>query len=216
MIETWLTSENPEPRLFSYDLWKKFLGEDDLFTGVVEEYRTKFSYRSNHIERFGFPILTNDSISTLSSYLKNMKVVDLGCGTGYLVWALKSKGVNIVGVDNFSSTYSSTGTFEKHQYAPAINADILGFDISSYDVVIMSWPDYGSPTAHSIAKKLKSGQIFIYQGEGYGGCTADDAFHDLVSDEAEFVEIEDVSELVNAGHVQFFGLHDRWFVYQKL
>lgn len=57
---------------------------------------------------------------------------------------------------------------------------------------------------------MKPGQMLVFEGEGEGGCTGDDAFFELLS--SSFAEHVAQSRRLNAGHVQFPGIHDRWSV----
>ena len=61
---------------------------------------------------------------------------------------------------------------------------------------------------------MRKNQIVIYQGEGFGGCTGDDQFHEyLFSD--NFVHLP-ITEVLDNFHVTFPTMHDRFYVYQKI
>lgn len=161
----------------------------------------------------GFPILTQECVFTLAKFLEGKRVIDVGCGSGYLTYHLKNCGVDIVGVDNYSSSYAH-GTMGRAKYIHNINCDAKDIDYSKYDVIILSWPDYNTTFAYEIISKLEPGQIIIYQGESWGGCTGDDYFHDFLNSTDRVIELEDVSNSLFEGHVRFSGIHDNWYVYQ--
>jgi hypothetical protein len=58
-------------------------------------------------------------------------------------------------------------------------------ELEKYDTFLCIWPPYNKPLAYNVFKKfleLNNVKTFIYIGEGYGGCTADDDFFDLIED----------------------------------
>lgn len=194
--------------LLSQTQWEHFLGN--------ASFEQTWNIREQHIKFLGFPIITKEVIFELASFLGEMKVADLGCGTGYISAALKARGVNIDAYDDYSSTYS-VGTMNNVQYCKVENVDYFNIDLDHYNAILMSWPDYDSDNAYKIASKMKSGQILIYQGEGKGGCTADDKFFDLILDETQFVELIDMYYVLGEYHVRFknIGIQDSWYVYRK-
>ena len=60
---------------------------------------------------------------------------------------------------------------------------------------------------------MKSGQYLIYQGEGCGGCTADENFFREL--EEKFQYFPRISSKLNDFHTQFEGIHDWWEIYRK-
>lgn len=60
---------------------------------------------------------------------------------------------------------------------------------------------------------MVSGQWLVYNGEGSGGCTGDDPYHELL--ETEFERFELFEDSLNENHVRFMSIYDRWYVYRK-
>lgn len=180
--------------------------------------------RDSYINKIGFVIYTEEVINVLSSLLKTKKVVEVGSGSGFLSRVLSSYGITVVAVDNNKSIYVMSRT-EGNRWGQIYQQDITK-DAVTYlkkvnkdappDVIIMCWPDYDSPFAHKIAKAMLPGQILIYQGEGHYGCTGDDSFHDFVDDDTLWESQQEIADQLNEHHVQFEGIHDRWYVYKKL
>jgi len=68
---------------------------------------------------------------------------------------------------------------------------------------------------------MSPGQTLIYQGEGRGGCTADDAFFQHLESvheetgESLWIPLQSLSQRLNECHFRFSGMHDRWQVWEK-
>jgi hypothetical protein len=168
-----------------------------------------FKIRDKYIKEVGFPIYTTELIDELVIILSKHKVVEVGCGTGFLSYTLQNNCVDITAIDDLSGRYCHED-FVWPRYTNIINADATEYDLSPFDAVIMSWPDYESPFACKIAQKLTHNQFLIYQGEGEGGCTGDDDFFHLVNNEFRRIE-----HSLNEATIQFHGIHDNWVIYQR-
>lgn len=177
-------------QLFPKEEWQKTLSD--------------YTIRRYHIDNYGFPIITLEVANILTEFLKDKSVVDLGCGSGYISAVLSKLGVaDITAVDNNERAWGKA-------YFDIVEEDMLEHDISSYDVVLLSWPDYCAPEAAKIAEKLTSGQILIFQGESRGGCTADEDFFKLINSD-KFLE-DELSIVLASYHARFWGIHDSWHV----
>ena len=69
------------------------------------------------------------------------------------------------------------------------------------------WPCYDNPWAYD-ALNAFSGEYVCYVGEGSGGCTATDDFHELL--DTKFNEVQ-----VDATVPQFWGVHDYLSVWHR-
>ena len=189
------------------------------------DVKNMFEQRCAYIQEYGFPIITAETASELYGLLKDQKTVDLGCGAGYLTYCLSRLGCDIIGVDNFSrsySEYSKGKSFEGskwHKSAPDRFKDASYTDPSflatlpDYDVVIMSWPDYLRDYTEVPLRHMKKGQVLIFEGEPQGGCCATDEYFNILK--KEFKELEAVSECLNRRHAVWRGVWDEWMVYMK-
>jgi hypothetical protein len=72
--------------------------------------------------------------------------------------------------------------------------------------LLLCWPPYDEPMAADCLSQY-SGDVLVYVGEGYGGCTGDDRFHDMLS--AEWKEVEHVCI------PQWSGIHDYLTIYRR-
>ncbi len=163
-----------------------------------------FDYR----HRYGFVVITNELINSLARVLQSHSVLDVGSGTGYLTYRLAQKGINIEAcdIDKTGDTYSFNKIWQLDHNKCATEI------MHNYSAVILSWPPYDESMALTIAEHVTT-QLFIYQGEWLGGCTADDAFFDYLTN--NFDEQPSLTKLLNEYHLQFMGVHDHWSVYRR-
>lgn len=182
----------------------------------------KITYHIRHfyVEKFSYCIHTQESINALCNIidcLKNAdeKILDVGCGTGYLTTLLENKGYDIKGIDNYSHEYYFDKTLINGSKT-FINENCIEYikkHKSDYKIFIMSWICYDSNHGYEFIKELPKGSILIYQGEFYGGCCANDQFFEYLN--FNFDELEYLSEKINSVHLQFEGIHDQWGIYVK-
>lgn len=177
----------------------------------LHDWHANHKLRERHISEVGFPILTIEVLEILVETLKGYRVVDVGCGTGYLSKQLQDRGVNVVPVDACNTSYSLHK--QGSRFTDITVTDALTMDLTVFDAVILSWPCYNEPFAFNVVEKMYPGQILVYQGEGWGGCTGDDNFHRVL--DSKFEEIEELDERLWKAHAQFDGIHDSWHVYVK-
>jgi hypothetical protein len=137
---------------------------------------TNFNLRNEYIKH-SFTILTHEFLLSLSNYCKRFnKISEVGCGSGWLTYWLRKYG---------TFTYSAIDDHKwqfkfYHKFVTKTNAIQYIKNDSSIDLIIMSWPDYDSPFAYNIWNNMHSGQYLLYIGEGPGGCTGNDLFHDAI------------------------------------
>ena len=164
--------------------------------------------RNLFIREHGFAMLTRETLDTLAGLLRG-RVLEVGAGSGYLGAALAERGVDIVVSDLGGERYAAFGL------GPVVRRDHEGDSLTllpgEFDAVVMSWPH--GRFAWEVASRMKPGQLLVYEGEGEGGATADEAFYAMLD---ESFEGQDAAErALNKHHVQFWGMHDRWWVLVK-
>lgn len=190
----------------SYDDWDRAFYFKEKNQTLINNEEFIFNYnamtsRSIFIERMGYCILTKEVIESLANILRNKKVLDACCGIGTLSYYLRREGIDIAPVD----------IQVKKGKLPIINRDSTEI-VENYEVILLVWPPYANPFAAKLVEKMKPGQVLIYQGEGYGGCTGDDRFHNLLYNMSFDSE---KSKLLNKFHIQWPRIHDEWFIYTK-
>ena len=149
-----------------------------------------------------------ENIDTLASLLKGKRVFDMGCGSGSLTYLLSNMGIDIDAYDLEEPTYCFDNS---HTYVYT-STDLTDICRVKPDVVILSWPDYDSGFAYRVATFCLLESIPIYYlGEGYGGWTGDDEFHDLLAN--AFTCDEDTSLLLNSTYRSYPCIYDKWSVF---
>ena len=155
---------------------------------------------------FMSPITEN--IDALAEELIDVGTVyDVGAGSGFLTKELVKRGVDIIGYDLPHSTYS---------YVPPDGLEIIATEDIALDItsgnpaaIILSWPDYDSQFSYDVGKAaLETNSTIYYLGEGKGGCTGTDNFHNLL--DYSFTE---VPTHLNDTYLVHAGIRDSWRKY---
>lgn len=191
-----------------------FFKERDYFNSSRDDFELKFALmtlRYSFVEQFGFVLLNEQLLNSVSDFLKDKSVCEIGAGTGWLSYQLQKKGVDIIPIDYKPGKDSEFG-FKK------LHTDILMTNGIDYlennfpEVVILSWPDYDTSFASDILKVLQKGQTLIYIGEHEGGCTGDDAFFELLQQKTELNET--MTDILQKKSLCWNGVHDTWYVFE--
>lgn len=214
IIDRTFTIDNNISTLPTIKELKEVIVSDDwnnvkiILDSVSSSYINRFSVRDNYIIH-SFLILNHEfllSIKKMVSDLNIKKISELSCGIGWFSYWLNKYNISIIdSVDNYSWKFKTK-----------INNWVTKQDSKEYvknnqdlDMFILSWP-YMDNVADNIWKSMKQGQYLLYIGEGYGGCTADDKFHELV----EYNKIKDSWGLQN-NFISFYAIHDYPVLYRK-
>lgn len=191
-----------------------------LIGGMPKEYYKEicntfnnWETRNEHTKNYSWPIVTKECADILGNLLQGRKVLDVAGGNGFITKLLRGRGVDIKLLDHIEISTAKTFYTRIDAHAPLdYSEDILTFDIKEFDAFILSWPCYDAGWAYEFIKRLKSGDVLIYQGESQGGCTADDAFYEYLYS-SKFQYEEDISDKLYENHVRFSGIHDNWNIY---
>ena len=171
--------------------------------------RRGLRYREEHIRTTGWSIITQETVNLLANIIRNKVVVEVFAGTGVVAHHLRPYCRRYHAYDNYS-THQVDG---QCRYPGVTKKNAFMAPVKDAGVIVMSWPEYDSPHAYRIARKMVPGQVLIYNGEGYGGCTGDDRFNDYLS--THFTPLTALNTALEETHVQFYGIRDRWCVYVK-
>jgi len=149
-------------------------------------------------------------IKEMVKFLKNKKVIEVGCGTGLWYKYLQYQGVNIKAIDNYSIDYKF-----RFKANGIINKNAIKYikkHKNSYDVILMIWPPYDHDFAYNIWKNMKKGTYLLYIGEGYDGACANDKFFNAV----EKYEINNkYIQNMQKYFVTFMGMYDDVYLFKK-
>ena len=168
------------------------------------DYLEIYKVRSEYIQRFGFAILTDSMIEAMRFH---NPIVEIGAGSAYWAFEMKKAGLDVIATEPYperSSRYANADwkmftDFEKLSGPRAA---------AKYEerTLLIVWPDYARDWAAKTLTFYKGPKV-IYVGEGSGGCTANDRFHNILE--------KDFKEMGNIGMPQFDGIHDTMTVYTR-
>ena len=161
------------------------------------------------IEIESFVLINHEFITDLVDYLDGEMIQEVCCGTGFLSHWLKQYGARVmiptdrgVGQDmdrRFSNPVA--GLIEKKDAVQTVKE-------SSANIVIIGWPDYGSPIDLEVFEAMRPGQKLIVIGEGSGGCTSCERA-------IETMEPYEIETNLNRNFVRFSGIRDNVSVYER-
>lgn len=163
---------------------------------IGERHIDRLKHRDELIEEYAWAIPNQEAIETIATY---DPVLEVGAGNGYWAYLLRQLQVDVLATDAdapLDPDWSPVWTASAQSVVPDYPDRTL----------LMVWPSYDEfwPTE---ALWAYQGETVIYVGEGRGGCTADDRFHQLLHDEWTLGETVAIP--------QYLGLNDRLEVWHS-
>lgn len=173
--------------------------------------------RSNLVKKYAWAIPDPRTLRFVWEHALT-SVVEMGAGNGYWAWQLSQLGVKVRAYDKYPPHKTVNFYFhpkvewgdldEEHlnTFFLVEEGDHTVLETRDDSTLLLVWPPYNSSMGVRMLRSFR-GQRVIYIGEGEGGCTGDDEFHRVLSEEWETV----------AWHtpVQWDGLHDHVTVYDR-
>lgn len=171
--------------------------------------------------KYAFGVPGEAALSTIAEYAP---IVELGAGIGYWARCLRERGVDVIAYDLFGedwqrwfqpSRLERDGRYLHNVIEegaePRLWTEVLRGDVNVLlkhpdRALQLVWPTYADPFAERALQAYR-GQRVIYVGEGDGGCTGTERFHELLGREWE--------EIADAPVPQWDGLHDHLWVYER-
>ena len=188
----------------------------DYFSSTLFMERLGFAaQREKFVRTYGHVLLTAECRDALVSIVSERKVLDVGSGAGFLSFCLRQADIDVVALDKILLHEPWPQGVFLSVWALDCIGSVESAVVGLYDVILMAWPPHGDPFAYNVAQRMCPGQVLIYQGEGPGGCTADDDFFDYLAT-AEWEMLREESFALNDKHKQFPNMRDRWLVARKL
>jgi hypothetical protein len=162
-----------------------------------------FTIRSHEfVPLFGFAILDSETVDCLAQF---GPLLEIGAGTGYWTYELQKAGVDIIATD-IEPTDQNHYKFTKF-WVPVEQLDgVAAVEKYPGRSLLIVWPDYTATWSADVLKAYKGDRV-IYVGEGGGGCTACDEFHDYLDE--HFILTDEL------GLYQFSGIHDRLEIWER-
>lgn len=158
-----------------------------------------YTERKRLVKKYAWAIPTPRALDVISRYTP---ILEIGAGKGY--WA-SLLDCEVVAYDvAFGKENGQTDDGECYYEVKLGGVEV----IAEYPnhTLMLCWPPYNDDMAMECLQKYQGGKL-IYIGEGYGGCTATDEFHEELDSKWEQIEIVRIP--------QWNGLHDVLRVYGK-
>ena len=181
-----------------------------------------FLYRCEFVKRNGFPIITKENIDTLVKLMQGRKVLDVGSGACVFGEELKKHGIDLKTLDTVDFKRKEPNPEGGYSFITDYSPDILGSiesqDISDYNTFLISWRDLEGGASTSVLRRMKRGDILITNGEGQGGRTDSNRFFDILyemENKKKIVSLDEVADQLNDNSYRFYGIHDRFSVYER-
>lgn len=171
--------------------------------------------REKYLPRYGHVLLSRECVDALVKLLKGRRVLDVCAGGGFLAHTLANEGVEVEASDIYPPGPESPAWDSRTRWKVDFTGSSLNLPLQDYDVLLMVWPDHSDPFADQVAAAMRPGQLLVFQGEGKGTSTASDEFYDRVAGEGWRL-LRNETEALNCGHVQFQGIHDYWYVLERI
>ncbi len=182
---------------------------------VPMNWSDRFSRRFEWVKEYSWAIPTHYAVETIAAFAGDRPIIEVGCGTGYWLSLLAKCGAVAYGFDDMDEEnhyghqvgqWSNNVIHGNHEYALNVANELAAAAVDP--VLMLCWPPYLDNYAAQLAKKWP-GNSMVYIGEGWGGCTADNEFHETVNgdgiwDEGHRIELP-----------QWEGIHDAVYLFEK-
>lgn len=143
----------------------------------------EFKCRRFCTRRGMWAIVDLDWTKRLANWIGERSVLEIMCGAGFLAKALRAHGVRVCASDN--RKLKNLSAFNKMEDVTPIvylEASRVVRESPNCDILLVSWPPYEDSALNQACDLWGTDRPIIYIGEGSGGCTADDEFHDNFED----------------------------------
>lgn len=214
----WETLRSSWPRDEIMWKWKRkfqpgLLSVPHELLGVIP--RDQVKDRWDICREYAWSIPDPISLEFVASHL-GARAIEIGAGTGYYASMLAQHGTHVICYDSHPPQRST----ENWWCSPAGSKRLLGQLRPVYQEVYWGGPGKAAhytyplflcwpPMSGMAYKTLKAyaGNKLVYIGEGNGGCTADEAFFELLD--------RRWNEIDSHQPVQWSGIHDEITVYER-
>jgi hypothetical protein len=193
-----------------HEIWQ------NLHEGVTVKYgMTEFleatKGRVQCVDLYSWAVPTEEVIQAIAEF---SPIVEIGAGRGYWASLLKQAGADVRAYDVAPPQLSDNNHWHKnrHPEVPRVFTDVqfgnqavLG-SMAPERTLFLCWPAYNEPMASECLRCFE-GDKLIYVGEGPGGCTGDDEFHETLENSWE--------EILNIDIPTWWGIRDYLSVWER-
>ena len=190
----------------------KLRGEDDDYS--FYDYKNSlamFTLRDRCLLEFGYAIPNVEAIEAL---LMLSPLVEIGAGRGYWASLITEAGGEVHAYDSHVNAdgwkpYSKDKDFGRVPlFHPVAHGNEHAAELHSSETLLLIWPPYDTSMATDCLRihREHGGSRLAYIGEGWGGCTGNEEFH------------QDLEELYTHEKTiylpQWNGMHDNLFIWE--
>jgi len=152
------------------------------------------SERSELVKKYAWAILNDEAIQTLVKY---SPIISVGSGSGYNEYLLREAGADILASDLDPPAET---------WMPVLKQEAVEVAREHNDRAIMyCWPHFAYSWPE-LSLKAYRGNTVLFIGEGKGGCTGSEDFHDLL-DEWDCID--------NVCIPRWWGIYDSLTIYHR-
>lgn len=189
----------------TYDGWTHCPVVSDIMEKGERDFMD-MPQRGDYTGKYAWSITDPQSLDFVRRHAGPM-AIDPMAGTGYWAAMLIQLGCNVSAFDN-----RAWADIHKEEYVCILNAD-APYIVRQYPyhTLLLMWPPYNSDVGFETVRNFRRPSLprqkIIYIGEGSGGCTGTNEMHD---------ELDEYWDLVCEHRpVQWFGIHDDIYVYER-
>ena len=173
--------------------WKPDIGNDlsnDYLREIarirLDDESERWTVRQDLVRKYAWAIPTREALFAIvetCSHFRVSDIVSVGAGTGFweqLISQMWRGSVFAYDIAPPSSTADENDYKHTTQYYPVGKggSEVAGWH-GGGSALFLSWPPYDTEMAET-ALACFPGSVVIYIGEGWGGCTGNNAFHDAL------------------------------------
>lgn len=147
----------------------------------------RFLLRDKIMREYSFAIPTREAIEAI---VKLGPIVEMGAGIGYWAYLIQQMGGEVVAYDKYPLASKQNPYWLDmpiHEWHPVLEGTPEILRNHSDKTLLLVWPDHKTSFASQCLYNF-GGQYVAYIGEGYGGCTGDDKFHQILISEWDLVQ----------------------------
>jgi len=182
------------------DIHNPYLEEFEKIGGEVNFVASV--QRNTLVREYAWAVPTTEAIEAIVRY---SPIVEIGAGTGYWAKLVDDCGGDIIAFDALPPSLKKNPQARGQWYNIEIGGPTKAKEYSDR-TLFLCWPPYNETFAQDCLDYYK-GDTLIYVGEGPGGCTGDDAFHETLRREWKIVEHVDMPA--------WMGLHDYMTIHKR-
>jgi len=181
-----------------------YLREYQTSESVKDRYSLRLYHeRESCVKKYSWAIPTDEAIAQLVKY---SPIIEIGAGLGYWAALAHIQGCVYDAYDQDISNKNAYVADDATPWFPVREGSIPELADHPGSTLFLCWPDYDSSFAFDALKAYK-GERVIYVGEGEGGCTGDDAFHERLN--------RKWNHIGNVELPQWPGIHDFMSIWER-